>query len=348
VHNDPSLNDPSASHDPSASVSDDLSADLAEAARVLSNATDVTLLAHVNPDADALGSALALGLALHRRGAVVLVSFGAPDDVPETLRDLDVAGLLVPASAVPVAPPVLVALDTGSAERLGPLVDRVSTAGVVVVLDHHVSNPRFGHVNVVDDRAEATALVVLRLLDELGVELDEPVARCVYAGLVTDTRSFRHASATTHEVAARLLAAGVDAEAVARPLMDSHPFGYLGMLAKVLSRARLERDAAGGLGFVHAVVTLEDASGLRPEEVESVVDLVRTTAEAEVAAVLKELRPSSWSVSLRAVSAVDVREVAQLLGGGGHRLAAGFTASGPADEVLANLRAALETVTTPS
>ncbi|NUT53209.1 MAG: bifunctional oligoribonuclease/PAP phosphatase NrnA, partial [Saccharothrix sp.] len=129
-------------------MSEDLSADLAEAARVLSAATDVTLLAHVNPDADALGSALALGLALHRRGAVVRVSFGAPDEVPETLRSLDVAGLLVPASEVPAAPPVLVALDTGSVGRLGPLADRVSTAGVVVVLDHHVSNPRFGHVNV--------------------------------------------------------------------------------------------------------------------------------------------------------------------------------------------------------
>ncbi|WP_228122380.1 DHH family phosphoesterase [Saccharothrix syringae] len=325
----------------------DLTADIAEAARVLSDATDVTLLAHVNPDADALGSALALGLVLHRRGVAVRVSFGAPDEVPETLRDLDVAGLLVPAAEVPAAPPVLVALDTGSVGRLGPLADRVSTAGVVVVLDHHVSNPRFGHVNVVDDEAEATAVVVLRLLDELGVELDEPVARCIYAGLVTDTRSFRHASSSTHEVAARLLAAGVDAEAVSRPLMDSHPFGYLGMLAKVLGRACLERDAAGGLGLVHAVVTLEDAAGLRPEEVESVVDLVRTASEAEVAAVLKELRPSHWSVSLRAVSRVDVREVAQLLGGGGHRLAAGFTATGPADRVLADLRTALTRTTTP-
>lgn len=323
----------------------DLAADLAEAARVLSTATDVTLLAHVSPDADALGSALALGLALHRRGVAVRVSFGAPDEVPETLRVLDVAGLLVPAAEVPAAPPVLVALDTGSVGRLGPLADRVSTAGVVVVLDHHVSNPRYGHVNVVDDEAEATAIVVLRLLDELNVELDEPVARCIYAGLVTDTRSFRHASSSTHEVAARLLAAGVDAEAVSRPLMDSHPFGYLGMLSKVLGRARLEPEAAGGLGLVHAVVTLEDAAGLRPEEVESVVDLVRTTAEAEVAAVLKELHPSRWSISLRAVSRVDVREVAQLLGGGGHRLAAGFTATGTAEEVLTNLRTALERTT---
>lgn len=326
----------------------DLNADLAAAARVLASASDVTLLAHVNPDADALGSALALGLALHRRGVRVRVSFGAPAEVPETLRDLDFAGLLVPASEVPQAPPVLVALDTGSVKRLGPLADRVvattEAGGEVVVLDHHVSNPRFGTVNVVDDRAEATALVVLRLLDVLEVEVDEPIARCVYAGLVTDTRSFRNASAATHEVAARLLAAGVDAEAVARPLMDSHPFGYLGMLAKVLSRAVLEVDAVEGLGLVHAVVTLEDAEGLRPEEVESVVDLVRTAEEAEVAAVLKELRPQTWSVSLRAVRRIDVREVAQLLGGGGHRLAAGFTAHGPAEQVLADLRGALTEV----
>jgi phosphoesterase RecJ-like protein len=217
----------------------------------------------------------------------------------------------------------------------------VAAGGHVVVLDHHVSNPGFGTVNVVDDRAEATALVVLRLLDVMGVEVDEPIARCVYAGLVTDTRSFRHASSTTHLVAARLIDAGVDAEAVARPLMDSHPFGYLSMLASVLSRATLDREAVNGLGLVHAVVTLDDAKGLRPEEVESVVDLIRTAQEAEVAAVLKELRPSTWSVSLRSVSEVDVREVAQLLGGGGHRRAAGFTARGPAEQVLSDLVEAL-------
>jgi phosphoesterase RecJ-like protein len=329
-------------------VSPDLTADLSAAAGVLTAATDVTLLAHVNPDADALGSALALGLALHRRGVRVRVSFGAPAEVPETLRGLDVAGLLVPPSEVPAVPPVLVALDAGSVGRLGPLGGRVAATiaagGHVVVLDHHVSNPGFGTVNVVDDRAEATALVVLRLLDVLGVEVDEPIARCIYAGLVTDTRSFRHASSATHLVAARLLDAGVDAEAVARPLMDSHPFGYLSMLATVLSRATLDVSAAGGLGLVHAVVTLEDARGLRPEEVESVVDLVRTAEEAEVAAVLKELRPSTWSVSLRSVGRVDVREVAQLLGGGGHRLASGFTAHGPASQVLTDLQAALAKV----
>jgi len=321
-------------------------AELLAAARLLAQAEDVTLLAHVNPDADALGSALALGLALHRRGARVRVSFGAPAEVPESLRDLDVAGLLVPPNQVPKAPPLLVVMDTGSVSRLGPLGGRVAATtaagGHVLVIDHHVTNTRFGTHNLVDDRAEATVVLAARLLDALQVPLDEPIARCLYAGLVTDTRSFRHASASTHLLAARLLAAGVDPEATTRPLLDTHPFGWLGMLSKVLASAQLELDAARGLGLVHTLVRRSDAVGMRSEEVDSVVDLVRTTAEAEVAAVLKEIGPRRWTVSLRATGRIDVGAAATALGGGGHRLASGFTATGSAEQVLAALRAALD------
>jgi phosphoesterase RecJ-like protein len=317
--------------------------DLVAATALLREATDVTLLAHVNPDADALGSALALGLALHRGGATVRVSFGEPDTTPESLRDLDTAGLMVPPSAVPAAPELLVALDAGSAARLGSLAGRVRTARRVLVVDHHASNTRFGTHHLVDDTAEATVVLVLRLLDELGAELDLDIARCLYAGLVTDTRCFRLASPETHLLAARLVALGVRPEAEARVLLDTHPFGWLGMLSSVLRRARLEPEAARGLGLVHTTVRLDDAAQLRTEEVESVVDLVRTVSEAEVAAVLKEVGPDRWSASLRAKQHLDVGAAATLLGGGGHRLASGFTAVGTADEVLDALRIALDT-----
>jgi bifunctional oligoribonuclease and PAP phosphatase NrnA len=207
-----------------------------------------------------------------------------------------------------------------------------------------VSNTRYGTLHCIDVHAEATALIALKLLDEMGVEVDEPIARCIYAGLVTDTGGFRAAGPAAHVTAARLLETGVDAYSVTRPLMDAHPFAYLGMLARVLARAELDQDAAHGLGLVHAVVGLDDARGVRSEEVESVIDVVRSASEAEVAAVLKELRPGYWSVSLRAVSKVDVREVAQVLGGGGHRLAAGFTFDGAAEQVVAALKGALERV----
>ena len=312
-----------------------------EAAALLAAARDVSLIAHVQPDADALGSALALGLALRQRDATVRVSFGAPAQTPESLRGLDVADLIVPPDQIPAQPELLVALDTASRERLGSLADRVDTARAVLVVDHHATNGRFGTHHLVDVRAEATAVLVLRLIDALEVPLDEPIARCLYAGLVTDTSCFRRADATTHAIAARLLAAGVDPEPLTRELLDTHPFGWLPMLATVLGRAQLEPASAQGLGLVHTTVRLADAAGLRGEEIESVVDLVRTTSEAEVAAVLKEIGPDRWSVSLRAKQRIDVSAAAAALGGGGHRLAAGLTADGTAEDVLGALRTAL-------
>ena len=317
--------------------------DLVAAANLVDAARDVTLVAHVNPDADALGSALALGLVLQRRGVTVRVTFAEPAEVPESLRALDVAGLLVVPEEVPVAPELLIALDTAGPGRLGSLASRMQTAGAVLVIDHHATNNRFGTHNLVDERAEATVVLVLRLLDELGVELDEPVARCLYAGLVTDTSCFRRADGGTHALAARLLAAGVDPDATTRALLDTHPYRWLGMLGSVLSRAGLEPAAARGLGLVHVTIRLADVDGLGAEELDSVVDIVRTTAEAEVAAVLKEVAPQEWTVSLRAKRRLDVSSAAHALGGGGHRLAAGFSASGTPEDVLDALRAALDT-----
>ncbi|WP_093414558.1 DHH family phosphoesterase [Saccharopolyspora flava] len=319
---------------------------VAVAAGTLAAAPDVTLLGHVNPDADALGSALALGRALKARGATVRVSFGHPDEPAHSLRDLDADGLVVPPSEVPAAPPLLVVCDSGSLGRLGRLADRVkatiAAGGEVIVVDHHLANTRYGTQHVIDESAEATVLLVLRLLDELGAELDLPIARCLYAGLVTDTRSFRHAGAEVHRVAARLIDAGVDPEATTKPLMDTHPFGFMGMLAGVLGRAVLEPSAAHGLGFVHATVRRSDADGMGSEDVDSVIDIIRTTGEAEVAAVLKEIGAGHWSVSLRADSRVDVSRAANACGGGGHRLASGFTARGEEQEILAAIRKALD------
>ncbi|MGH3947660.1 MAG: DHH family phosphoesterase [Pseudonocardiaceae bacterium] len=323
--------------------------DVEEAAGLLRAAGDVTLLGHVNPDADALGSALALGLALHQRGARVRVSFAEPAEAPESLRSLDAAGLLVSPELLPAGERLLVAVDTPNVDRLGALGSRVGATiaggGSVLVVDHHASNTRFGTHHVVDIGAEASAVLALRILDAMEHQVDASIANCLYAGLVTDTSSFRRASPETHRMAARLVEAGAHPEKLGRELMDSHPFPWLPMLSRVLACARLEPGAARGLGLVHTVVTREDAAPVRVEEVESVIDVVRATSEAEVAVVLKEIAPRAdvhrWSVSLRAKTRLDVSVAAQSLGGGGHRLASGCTLEGSAEEVLAMLRAAL-------
>jgi phosphoesterase RecJ-like protein len=171
-------------------------------------------------------------------------------------------------------------------------------------------------------------------------ELDADVARCLYAGLSIDTGSFRWASPGALRLAARLVELGVDNTALSRELHDTHPFGWLPLLSRVLSTARLIPSVAGGGGLVYAVVNHADWAVHRSEEVESIVDIVRTTHEAEIAAVFKEVAPQRWSVSLRAKT-FDVAQVATGFGGGGHVLAAGYSAAGTADEVAAQLAVAL-------
>jgi phosphoesterase RecJ-like protein len=317
------------------------------AAALLSAASQVTLLAHVNPDADALGSALALGIALHRRGVSVQVSFADPERVPDTLRPLDPLGLVVPADEVRPAPEVLVCCDAAEPARLGRLADRLATAGASVMIDHHASNPGFGTVQVLDPAAEATVLLVHRVLVEMGAPVDADVARCLYAGLVTDTRGFRTAGPHAHRLAADLIEAGVAPAQLTRPLMDTHPFDWLAALGGIVAGAVLDPAAAGGLGLVHAVVPLEATARFRPAEVDSVIDVLRTAGEAEVAAVLKQVGPARWVVSLRSNGGVDVAAAAVRVGGGGHPAAAGFSADGPPGAVLDALRAALAAVEPP-
>jgi bifunctional oligoribonuclease and PAP phosphatase NrnA len=308
------------------------------AADVLDGATRVVLLGHVNPDADSLGSALALGVALHRRGVQVVVSYGAaePDELPsETLRALDVEGLLHRPSDVPVDPEVLVCCDTADLRRLGILADRVAAAETTILVDHHASNPGFGDVRVLDPRAEATVLLVHRILELMDVDIDPVIGSCLYAGLATDTVGFRIGGPGPHRLAAELVEAGVEVEPLMRELVDSHPFAWLAALGDILRGAVLERD------LVHATVPLEVVAAFRPEEVEGVVDLVRTAHEAEVTVVLKQVAPSRWTVSLRSRGAVDVAAAAVALGGGGHPRAAGLTRDGTRAEVLAAIRTSL-------
>lgn len=321
-------------------MTDTLHADMQKAVRLLADARSVTLLSHVQPDADTIGSALALAIALDRRGVTTQVSFGAPAQLPESMIGLPGLQFLTPPEQVRADADLVVTVDAGSRGRLGRLGVLLDGA-VSLVIDHHRSNTFYGTHHLVDASAESTTAVVAALFDAAGIVVDRDLAHCLFAGLVTDTGSFRWVRPGSHLLAERLLATGIDGAAITRSLLDTHPFGWLPMLGRVLGSARLLPDAAGARGLVYAVVRLEDVGGLRSEEIESVVDIVRTTAEAEVAAVFKE-NDRGWSVSLRSKSVVDVSTTATTLGGGGHRFSAGYTVTGDVDEAVAALVAALE------
>jgi bifunctional oligoribonuclease and PAP phosphatase NrnA len=247
------------------------------AAGALSAAATVAVVCHVYPDADTIGAGLALALVLDRCGKAVQVSFAAPAALPESLRSLPGGELLVRPDAMRRDVDLVVTVDIPSVNRLGDLREMAGIGQQLMVIDHHASNQLFGTANFVDPSADSTTMLVAELLDAWGKPIDTDVAHCLYAGLTTDTGSFRWASARAHRLAARLVELGVDNAAISRSLMDTHPFRWLTMLSRVLGSAQLLPDAVDGRGLVYAVVANQEWISARPEEVESIVDIVRTT-----------------------------------------------------------------------
>jgi phosphoesterase RecJ-like protein len=322
-------------------------ADWARAVKLIDEAEHVCLTCHIRPDADALGSMLAVAWALRARDVEVTASFGDdPFEVPAILRFLPGLELLSPPADYPAAPRLMMSFDASSTDRFGLLMPAAAAAAELIVLDHHASNTGFGTVSLVDPAAAATAALAADLIARLGIPLTQDIALCLYAGLVTDTGSFKFSSTTpaVHQLAAQLLATGIDPGIVAHELYDRAPFSYLAMLSAALHRATLDRQAAGGLGLVWTTVTRADraAAALPLDAAESVIDLVRRTDEAEVALVLKEDDHGVWQASSRSKSLVDVGAICTALGGGGHARAAGFSFPGSADEAVAALKALLE------
>jgi phosphoesterase RecJ-like protein len=302
----------------------------------------ILLACHINPDGDALGSMLGFAQGLRQLGAAELqCTFPGALTVPEPLH-MPAMSDLVPEEAAHEEPDLFLTFDAASTSRLGKLAHRFDTAGVSVALDHHASNPGFGTYSLVDPHAAATSLVAARLLDRLDVELDTGIAECLYIALVTDTGSFKFDLTTpeVHELAARLVATGINVGQISRRIFDTRPFGAVRLFGEVLGRAELDPAAAGGLGMVTAVATLDDLERHQqpPYILEALIDSIRCTAEADVALLLKQVAPAEWAVSMRSKGGADVSTVAVALGGGGHRLAAGFTGHGSAQEIINSVR----------
>jgi phosphoesterase RecJ-like protein len=304
----------------------------------------VVIAAHIGPDGDALGAALALHLALSARGAKTAPTWGEePLRVPAAYADLPgVDDLVAPSDIDAAEVDLLVSVDAASADRLGALQPLLDADVPTMVIDHHPTNTRFGDVHLVAPRAAATVVIVDELLRRLDVPLDVDIATCLYVGLVTDTGRFQHASTdrAAMELGGRLIEAGVPHEELTRRLFGTRTVGELTLLARALGRLTFVPEAR----LVHAFVTVADLeeAGAGLEAAEAIIDVVRTTDVAEVAVVAREdATAGGWRVSLRSRGAVDVGRVAEQLGGGGHDRAAGFTGRGTYEQLLERIVAAV-------
>lgn len=315
--------------------------ELNAAARAIAATEELALACHVGPDGDALGSMLGLGIAARNAGKKVTASFGSPFVMPPNLAFLP-SELLVAPDDFPATPELMVVLDVGSAERLGELASNASKATSVIVLDHHVTNEGFGDISVVDPKAAATGELVFDLLGLLNWQITPDVANCLHTALVTDTGRFLYANTTprTLEIAAVLVGAGAQPTEIGRHVYEESPFGYLKVAAAALGRAELDADAR----FVSTIVTQADltAAGIDWGDIDNLIDTLRLAEEADVATLVKVHEDGRVRVSMRSRGDTDVGSLAVAMGGGGHRLAAGFTTEADAKAVIRQVREAME------
>jgi phosphoesterase RecJ-like protein len=311
----------------------DAAAHIAEAARALKGARLAVVCAHVHPDADAVGSALGLVLALRELGIDAVPVLADGDGPPATYAFLPGFELYRTVESLAV-PDVFVALDAPSWDRLGDAEDLARRAGKVVTIDHHPDSDLFGAENVVDPTAAATGQILWRMLPALGVAPTRDIAQCLYVAVMTDTGRFSYGNTDEAVLrdAAAMLDAGADAFGAYAAVYESRSACYMRMLGLTLSRVT---HANGGL-VAYSWITDEDIAscGALPGETEDLVDVVRTVGGVEAVLLLKP-NDTETRVSLRAKGSFDVGAVARVLGGGGHHAASGATVLGSLDQALA-------------
>jgi phosphoesterase RecJ-like protein len=280
-----------------------------------------------------------LGLAgfLSARGKEVVCSWGnQPLTLPRWLSELDGAGHLVEPKDFPASPEVMVALDTASPDRLGLLQASAERARQMIVIDHHRTNPGFGSILVLDPAASSTAELVFQLVERMGGELPDGAAACLYAGVVADTGRFQYEATTpeTLRVAAELRRRTFDHARIGQALFEDGSIPSLRVLGMALDRLVHVAEA----DLVWTYVTQPDLARVSADvaELDDLIDVIRMAREADVACVIKQQGDGRFRVSLRSRGRTDVGAVAQGFGGGGHRLAAGYTSNtGVEDTALA-------------
>jgi bifunctional oligoribonuclease and PAP phosphatase NrnA len=299
--------------------------------RILRNRETFLVTSHSRPDGDAIGSALGLLHLLESMGKRVTVAFADPiPSMYHCLPGVDRIHHEVPQHNIP---DVAVLLECDSIERTG--FDRID-ASMILNIDHHLSGRTFADVNWIDPEACAVGAMIYDLAIASGQEITPEIASCLYMAVLTDTGSFTYAStgAATFGLAEHLLERGADATRIAQSIYFSNPESKLRVLGAALSNLEIDGDVAWT-----SVSRFEmDRAGAVAEDCEGIVNYLIGIAGVRAALFMRELPVGDrFRLNIRSKGPVDVAEVAERFGGGGHRNASGCTVEGPLSEVVPRL-----------
>ncbi|MEY3394113.1 MAG: hypothetical protein RL346_349 [Verrucomicrobiota bacterium] len=325
----------------------ELKATVGRIGEIISNHRSFLLISHVRPDGDAIGSQLALGFSLIAMGKHVWMM--NEDGVPESLRFLKGSEKVTLPPEEPVDAEVVIALDTAAKPRLGERsLNAAAKAKVWVNIDHHLSNPSYGDLNLIDARKPATGQIVYELIMALDYPLPDETRDAIYVAVSTDTGSFQYGSTTaqTYELGADLIRRGLDVGKINADTYDNHPFRRLQLMRALLNTLEISDD--GQLACWELLDEVRIGLALEPDDSEGLIDMIRAVKGVRVAVFFEELHNGQIRVSMRSKDkGVNVCEVATQFGGGGHAQAAGIRMPGPLREakqaVLSVLSQALAT-----
>lgn len=330
---------PSASE--SFSMMDDaLEAKLSGVVDLLLGAKHVGIISHERPDADAIGSSIALSMILDQRD-VENVVFNV-DGLPESLKFLPGSRRCRKNADLLSRCDLIVLLDCGFSSRAGATPKSIWQKPVVVI-DHHESvDKKLAKLCLHDPHASSTAELIFLIGAKLDIAWDADIAANIFAGIHTDTGGFRYSktSARTFLVAAALAETEFDIADVANSIYEQQPLRIFRLKSEVLSR--IEFAASGSVAFIAITDEQKRRHGVHDDDLLALVNEARSIAGVEVAMQLEERGDGTVKVSLRSKSYLDVARVAEQFGGGGHTNAAGCRISGSLSNVLARLKNAIE------
>jgi bifunctional oligoribonuclease and PAP phosphatase NrnA len=315
----------------------------------LAAARSVIAISHANPDADAVAALIAFKLAFETDERPVTIALG-PGTVPETLVFLPAVEQVLNVDDTNVKDyDLVVFLDCADEERVGPAGAKVladaQTANMIVNIDHHVTNSRFGTMNLVDPAAAASCEILQLLFEDLDIQLTPDLATTLMSGIQGDTLGLRTPSTTgrTLEASARLLRAGADLDTIVDYLFRIRPYSTLKLWAEALTAATFTEQ----LIWTEITPEMLERSGADESEAEGIVNFLAGTKGARAAAMLY-LKPDGWRASLRSLTDdVDVSQLAGMFGGGGHARAAGCTVLGDLEARDAFLATIAEKISSP-
>lgn len=305
---------------------------------IISSSQTFLLTCHIHPDGDALGSTMGMAHALRSVGKDVVVTFPNPFVLPYSLSKTipGLEELATPSDSIDKNKKfdVVMTFDCGSKSRLSGLEDLISRSSKFINVDHHLSNEKFGDVNIIDVKAASSGSVVQEILNFCEIELSKEVATCLYIALLTDTGRFQFSSTTPEvfEQAKELSKFDLDIAFLSRTLTEEDSYSLMKLAGSVLNEMQYNEKAKMAYSFVS--IEMREKFDCVYDEVEGLIELVRRSREADVACMIKEFEPGDYRVSLRSLGTIDVCEVASNFGGGGHRFAAGFSSQLTIDEIF--------------